>query len=87
MSDNKLTYGKLDEALRALGYELKEIPGSHRLYSHRRPEAMIALPIMPYDDAVQPIHILTVRSILAESGLLKREEFATFVGRGGRVAS
>jgi predicted RNA binding protein YcfA (HicA-like mRNA interferase family) len=87
MSDKSPTYGQLDQALRALGYELKEIPGSHRLYSHRRPEAMIALPIMPYDKAMQPIHILTVRSILAESGLLQRDEFASFVGHGGRVAS
>jgi hypothetical protein len=42
---------------------------------------------MPYDKVMQPMHILTVRSILAESGLLQRDEFTSFVGHGGRVAS
>ena len=81
--DKSITYGELEDALLALGYHRKEIPESHRLFTNGDPTAMVMLPIVPRDTTAHQLHIMSVRSIVEDAGLLNRDDFLTFVKRGG----
>jgi hypothetical protein len=82
-----ITFGQLERALFALGFELEEVAGKHRLYTCVDPKEIIMLPIMRRNLPVRPFHFMSVRSTLDNCAILPREEFESFVKRAGRVAS
>src|SRR5258708_5786434 len=82
-----ITYGQLEEALLALGYERTEIPKSHRLFTNGDPVAVVTLPIVPAERPAHPTHVALVRSIVSGAGIMDRDEFDDFVAQTGRAAS
>jgi hypothetical protein len=82
-----IAFGQLERALFALGYKLEETPKSHRLYTCANPKALIMLPLMRRNLPIRPFHFMSVRSTLDNFGILPRDEFESFVERGGKVAS
>jgi hypothetical protein len=69
---HELTYGKLDEVLRSLGFsvQITEQPVQARWYDHEETGALIALPLFPDSDKVLPRHLLAVRSVLEAYGIV-----------------
>jgi hypothetical protein len=73
----EVTYGELDEVLRSLGFsrQIAEQPVKSRWYEHHETGALIALPLLPESDPVQPRHLLAARSILAAYGIVDPLDF------------
>jgi hypothetical protein len=65
----ELTYGRLDEMLRAMGFSAHVLEEKARVYLEEQTGALIALPLFPQDKEVLPRHLLAVRSILDAYGM------------------
>lgn len=87
MNKTGITYGQIEDALLALGYNRDEIPGSHKLFTTNDPVATIMLQPMPSDRTAHPVHVAIVRGILDDAGILSRDEFTDFVQHGGPSAA
>ena len=66
----EVTYARLDRALRSLGFSFRvsEDPKAN-IYEHRATGALLALPVLPDGDPVQPRHLAAVRAILDAYGI------------------
>jgi hypothetical protein len=66
----RLTYGRLDEVLRSLGFSARVIADPRaKLYEHRETGALVALPIIPDGENVLPRHLVAVRAVLDAYGI------------------
>jgi predicted RNA binding protein YcfA (HicA-like mRNA interferase family) len=70
MAEKATTYGHLDETLRSLGFTARTVEGRARIYKHERAGATIILPDAPFGEQVLPQHLIVVRTILKEYGLV-----------------
>jgi hypothetical protein len=64
-----LTYGLLDERLRALGFTARTQAGKARIYRHEPTGASIILPDAPFEQEVLPHHLVVARRVLKEYDL------------------
>ncbi len=80
---SKVTYGQLDEALRALGFSVRVVEGKTRLYQHKATGSLIFLPERPATDVAIPRHMLAVRTTLENYGIADPMEFAMSLRNGG----
>lgn len=71
MNRTDVTYGRLDQALRSLGFTCR--PGATEplahVYEHARTGASLVLPSFPDGDLVLEYHMLAVRSLLENYGI------------------
>ena len=65
MSELLVTYGRLDEGLRSVGFTCRILEGKARIYKHPR-GATVILPDSLLDHLVIPHHLVVVRTVLAE---------------------
>lgn len=70
-----VTYSRLDEVLRSLGFSVGEPEQGTRLYRHMETGAVIVLPILPDQDEVLPRHLVGVRMTLDGFGIADSLEF------------
>jgi hypothetical protein len=73
----EVSYGKLDEVLRALGFSVHQAEPDTRVYKHAESGALIVLPIFPDHDEVLPRHLVGVRMTLEAFGIADPLEFAS----------
>lgn len=66
---SKVTYGRLDEVLRSLGFSVQNAEKKARLYTEENTGAFLALPALPADMEVLPRHLLAVRTTLTVYGI------------------
>ncbi len=69
MVEKNLTYGQLDEALRATGFVAYVAEGKARIYKHQATGAKVILPDSPFAEAVLPHHLIVVRTVFNEHDL------------------
>ena len=74
---SELTYGRLDNELRSLGFSAYVVDEKARVYTEEKTGALIALPLFPDDREVLPRHVLAVRSTLQAYGLSDLPAFDT----------
>ena len=69
MSD--VTYGRLDEVLRALGFSVRlaDLDPRARVYKHAGTGALVVVPALPENEKVLPHHLLTARVTLDGFGI------------------
>jgi hypothetical protein len=65
----EVTYGRLDQVLRGLGFSVRISRGDgfvadNRVYEHPESGAVIYLPVFPEEEKVIPRHLLAVRTTL-----------------------
>ena len=65
----EVTYRRLDEVLRSLGFSFHGVEQQNRVYHHKETGALVVFPEFPPEDPVLPRHLLTVRSILDAYGI------------------
>ncbi len=82
-----VSYGDLERTLRSFGFEMMEVPNSHRVFSHPHSEAAVLLPLYDRKKPASQIHYAMVRSTLDAFGFLERDEFDDVVRNHGRAAS
>src|SRR5436190_19644670 len=68
MAENPVTYGRLDEVLRQMGFSshVVFVDVKTRVYKHQDTGALIAIAYFPQNDAVLPHHLNVVRATLKE---------------------
>jgi hypothetical protein len=69
MPDTTLTYGRLDRALRSLGFAARTVEGKARIYKHELTGATVILPDSPFEEPVIPHHLVVVDHVLDNFGL------------------
>lgn len=69
MNASHLTYGRLDEALRTLGFSVRIVEPNNYEYRHPASGAVIFLPVFPAEDPVLPRHRAAVRTVLQGFGI------------------
>lgn len=85
--DSSITFGDLDNTLQAFGFEVSEVPGSHRLYRHAVSGWIVVLPHRRRDAAAHAFHISQVRSALVDFGMIEEDRFLDVVKSHRPVAS
>jgi hypothetical protein len=85
MQTTHVTYGQLDQALRALGftYRLVDRPPATRVYDHKKTGASIMLPLFPGDERVLRYQLVTARIMLDEFGIADPTTFAAKLQKAG----
>jgi hypothetical protein len=73
----EVTYGRLEGALRSLGFSLRAVEEKNKVYRHEGTGALVVLPEFPPDDPVIPRHLLAVRAILQAYGIANPTDLAT----------
>jgi hypothetical protein len=75
MTRKKITHGKLREVLQRLGYA-EATPGKGPVVFRKPGRRLpIILPRMRRNAVVEPIHLLSVRKVLANDGVVPEDEF------------
>ena len=64
-----LTYGRLDEALRGLGFAVRIVEPNNWEYRHAASGALIFLPVVPARKRVLRRHLVAVRTVLDGFGI------------------
>jgi hypothetical protein len=60
----EVTYGRLEEGLRSLGFSLSGVHKKNKIFRHEPTGALVIFPEFPAENAVLPRHLLAVKSIL-----------------------
>jgi hypothetical protein len=76
-----VTYGRLDEVLRSLGFTLRAIEEENKVYLHERTGALVIFPEHSLEEEVLPHHLMHVRSTLDAYGIADPLDFATRLAR------
>jgi hypothetical protein len=77
---SEVTYGRLDQVLRAFGFSVRlhkgdEFEGDARIYRHPG-GAILPLPAFPDDQMVSPLHLAAARVTLDNFGIASPLDFA-----------
>jgi hypothetical protein len=59
----EVTYGRLEEALRKLGFSLRGLEEKNKVYFHEATGALVVFPEFPADKPVLSRHLQAVKSI------------------------
>jgi predicted RNA binding protein YcfA (HicA-like mRNA interferase family) len=70
--NNGLTFAKLDQLLRSLGFAVTHVPTSHNLYEHTASGAALVLRLFDAEEMVGPGTLAVVRRTLIDNGLIDR---------------
>jgi hypothetical protein len=71
----EVTYNRLEEVLRSLGFVLRGVEEQNKVYLHQETGALIVFPEFPPGEAVLPRHLLAVRGILDAYGIADPLDF------------
>jgi hypothetical protein len=80
---SEVTYGRLDEVLRALGFSVSVVEGKARVYQHAATGALVFLPEQPAKETAIPHHLVAVRKILEEYEIANPIEFDLRLQKAG----
>jgi hypothetical protein len=69
-----ITYGQLEETLLNLGF-IKHTNNGSTVYVEQLHESVIAIPTMPQEDMVSPLHLTVARNQVTECGIAEPADF------------
>jgi hypothetical protein len=78
---SEVTYGRLEDALRSLGFSLRGVEEKNKVYGHEPTGAVIVIPEFSPGDPVLARHLTKVRGILEAYGIADPLDFATKLQR------
>lgn len=79
MKNNVLKFEQLREVLVALGYVADPPNAKYTIFRHPNSALFVILPKMRRNSIVDSIHLLSVRTTLANSGLVAKERFDSLI--------
>jgi hypothetical protein len=79
----EVTYGQLEETLRALGFACRGVQEQNKVYRHEETGALVVFPEFPVGEPVLPRHLVAVRAILEAYGIADPLEFTAKVQKAG----
>ena len=75
------TVDDLDRLLLYLGFERDIVTGSHRVYRHTSSETTVVLPGRGTNGLTSRDHVVAVRRLLVEKGLVSQSSFDALLGK------
>ena len=80
-----VTYGRLHEVLRALGFSVRVVTTEKKLrvYEHEATGALLALAFLPEGEGVLPHHLAAVQGTLKVYGIADPLDFAAALQKAG----
>jgi hypothetical protein len=79
---SKVTYARLDEVLRSVGFAMRGVVDRNKVYRHEETGALIVFPEFPPDSEVLPRYISQARAVLKTYGLMDEMDFAVMLHNG-----
>jgi len=76
---NEITFAASEKLLSALGFTPYPTTGSQRVFQYPPLGTMVVLPDYRHQSFIQPIHLVAVRKILIENGLITPAAFDGFL--------
>ncbi len=74
-----IMFTELEQMLLRLGFTSLSTAGSHHVFQHPSSGALVILPGYDKKAYVDAIHLVAVRRILIENGLIDKSSFSSFV--------
>jgi predicted RNA binding protein YcfA (HicA-like mRNA interferase family) len=74
-----ITFTELEELLLRLGFTLEPTAGSHHVFQYPSSGALVVLPGYEKKAYVDTVHLVSVRRILVENGLIDQIAFDSFL--------
>ena len=71
----KVTFGDVHRLLKAFGFVLTPVEGSHVLFEHKASETLLPFRAHRLSERVDPVTLAIVRSVLDGRGFLDRDDF------------
>ncbi|WP_446880057.1 type II toxin-antitoxin system HicA family toxin [Phormidesmis sp. 146-33] len=74
-----VTFADLEKLLLRLGFICRQTVGTHQVFQHAASSTLIVLPGYKPQELLRPVHLVSVRKILAENGLITSAAFDGFL--------
>ncbi len=83
----EITTGNLEKVLLKLGFYATPVRGSHITYRHPSSDTVVVLPWQCKNEVLRPIHLISVKKTLSETGILDPDSFESLLEREVQAAS
>jgi predicted RNA binding protein YcfA (HicA-like mRNA interferase family) len=74
-----IIFSELEKLLLKVGFTTVPTAGSHKVFKYPSPGALVILPAYEQKACVHSLHLVAVRRILMENGLIDRSAFDSFL--------
>jgi len=79
-----IQFSNLEQLLFKIGFTKVPTTGSQQIYQYPSSGTLVILPAYEQRAYVQPVHLVAVRRVLAENGLINSNSFDSFLGKVAR---
>ncbi|MBS9389457.1 MAG: type II toxin-antitoxin system HicA family toxin [Dolichospermum sp. WA123] len=76
-----IQFSNLEQLLFKIGFTKVPTTGSQQIYQYPLSGTLVILPAYEQQAYVQPVHLVAVRRVLAENGLINSNSFDSFLGK------
>ena len=76
-----IQFSDLEQLLFKIGFTKVPTTGSQQIYQYPLSGTLVILPAYAQQVYVQPVHLVAVRRVLAENGLINSNSFDSFLGK------
>jgi predicted RNA binding protein YcfA (HicA-like mRNA interferase family) len=76
-----IQFSNLEQLLFKIGFTKVPTTGSQQIYQYPSSGTLVILPAYEQRAYVQPVHLVAVRRVLAENGLINSNSFDSFLGK------
>jgi hypothetical protein len=77
--DSTITYGELDSLLGRLGFVPVSTSGPQKVFENPAFDALVVLPPAGADESVRPHHLVSVRKLVVEKGIVDSDTFERLI--------
>jgi len=76
-----IQFTDLEQLLSKIGFTKVPTTGSQQIYQYPLSGTLVILPAYEQRAYVQPVHLVAVRRVLVENGLINSNSFDSFLGK------
>ncbi|WP_238178466.1 type II toxin-antitoxin system HicA family toxin [Calothrix sp. 336/3] len=81
MMVREIKFIELEKLLLEVGFVAMQTVGSQKVYQHPPSDTLVVLPGYDRQSSVRQVHLVAVRRILSENGLMESDRFDSFIDR------
>lgn len=70
-----ITFADLERVLLAVGFVQIPTTGHHKVFRHGETDTIVLLPLVPADTALDDTHLVAVRKLVDERGVIASDAF------------
>ncbi len=75
MKSDPITFDDLSKLLIRLGFDIRAVSGSQKVFQHLKSDTLIILPHYELQDPIRAIHLASTRKLLIERDLITQAAF------------